>query len=85
MGQDVDEPPSVSISDYELEAVDEFVYLGSTTPDDLSLDTELNRQTQSGRPQRQWPGSRGESGETTDLTGHTKAQVYMACVVSTLL
>ena len=73
MGQDVDKPPSVSISDYELE---QYSALFPSTP---SL-TDA-----SGRAQRHWPGLRGESGETADLTGHTKAQVYMACVVSTRL
>ena len=30
MGQDVEHPTSIIIADYELEAVHEFVYLGST-------------------------------------------------------
>ena len=83
MGQDVDEPPSVSITDYELEAVHEFVYLGSTIADNLSLETELNRRigkaatTLSRLTKRVWTNSK--------LTEHTKAEVYMACVVSTLL
>ena len=43
MEQDVDVPPSISIHEYELEAVHEFAYLGSTITDSLSLETELNR------------------------------------------
>ena len=43
MGHDVDSPPSISISDHELVVVHDFVYLGSTISDSLSLDTELNK------------------------------------------
>ncbi|XP_069166810.1 uncharacterized protein [Procambarus clarkii] len=43
MGQDVNELSCINIADYELEAVQEFVYLGCTIPDTHSLDTELNR------------------------------------------
>ena len=35
-GQDVDEPPTTSIANHELEAVHEFVYRGSTISDNLS-------------------------------------------------
>ena len=30
MGQDIDSPPAISISDYELDVIHDFVYLGST-------------------------------------------------------
>ena len=43
MGQDVDSPPSISISDHELDVIHNFVYLGFTISDSLSLDTELNK------------------------------------------
>ncbi|XP_069161749.1 uncharacterized protein [Procambarus clarkii] len=43
MGQDVNELPCINIADYVMEEVHEFVYLGSTISDTLSLDTELNR------------------------------------------
>lgn len=36
-------PPVIRISDYELEVVHYFKYLGSTISDCLSLDTELNK------------------------------------------
>ena len=36
-------PPVIRISDYELEVVHYFAYLGSTISDCLSLDTELNK------------------------------------------
>ena len=42
-GQDVGVPPSISIHEYELEAVHEFAYLGPTITDSHSLETELNR------------------------------------------
>ena len=35
--------PSASTDEYEIEAVHEFAYLGSTVMDSLSLDTELNK------------------------------------------
>ena len=37
MGQDVDSPPSISISDHELDDVQDFVFLGFTISDSLSL------------------------------------------------
>ena len=40
MGQEVDVPSSISINEYELEAVHKFAYLGSTITDSLSLDTD---------------------------------------------
>ena len=42
MGQGVDSPPSITISTQELEVVHDFVYLGATTSDTLSLDVELD-------------------------------------------
>ena len=43
MGQGVDSPPSITISTQELEVVHDFVYLGSTISDTLSLDVELDK------------------------------------------
>ena len=43
MGQGVDSPPSITISIQELEVVHDFVYLGSTISDTLSLDVELDK------------------------------------------
>ena len=42
MGQGVDTTPSISISQHEVH-VHDFVYLGSTISDSLSLDTKLNK------------------------------------------
>ena len=43
MGQDIKEIPSLFIQNYKLEVVHEFVYLGSTSTDNLSIDSELNK------------------------------------------
>ena len=83
MGQDVDAPPSISIREYALEAVHEFVYLGSTITDNFSFETEINRRIEkaatilSRLTSIVWTSSM--------LTEHTEIQVYKACVVSTLL
>ncbi|XP_050707960.1 uncharacterized protein LOC126993145 [Eriocheir sinensis] len=83
MGQDVDQPPDIRIADHRLDVVHDFVYLGSTISDSLSLDAELNRRigkaatTMSRLTKRVWSNNK--------LSEHTKIQVYRACVVSTLL
>ena len=43
MGQDIDSPPAISISDHKLDVIHDFVYLGSAISDTLSLDAEHNR------------------------------------------
>ena len=43
MVQDIKEIPSLFIHNYKLEVVHEFVYLGSTITDNLSIDSELNK------------------------------------------
>ena len=43
LGQDVSSTPSISIGDYTLEVVENFIYLGSTISINLSLDTELQK------------------------------------------
>ncbi|XP_069194155.1 uncharacterized protein [Procambarus clarkii] len=61
MGQGVDFPLDISISDYKLEVVHDFVYLGSTISDSLSFDMELNKSigkastTTSRLTKRVWP------------------------------
>ena len=60
MGQDIKEIPSLFIHNYKLEVVHEFVYLGSTITENLSIDSELNKQigkaamTLSRFPKRVW-------------------------------
>ena len=45
MRQDIKEIPSLFIHKYKLEVVHEFVYLGSTITDNLSIDSELSKRT----------------------------------------
>lgn len=83
MGQDTDSPPDIRLADQTLEVVHDFVYLGSTISDSLSLDTELDKRigkattTMARLNKRVWTNGK--------LTEHTKVQVYKACVMSTLL
>ena len=37
------ELPAITIDDYELDVVEQFIYLGSTITDNLSLDTEIDK------------------------------------------
>ena len=70
MGQDVDSPPSISISDHELGVVHNFVHLGSTISDSFALDMEVNKHigkaatTMSSLTKRVWTNDK--------LTVHTK-------------
>ena len=83
MGQGVPDPPEITISNHQLEVVHDFVNLGSTISDTLSLDTELNRRigkastTMSRLTKRVWKNGK--------LTENTKIQIYRACMLSTLL
>ena len=83
MGQDTDSPQVISISAHKLDVIHDFVYLGSTILDTLSLDVELNRRigkaasTMTRLTKKAWNNSK--------LTEQTKIQIYRACVVSTLL
>ena len=43
LGKDTAAPPVITIDDYELDAVCQFTYLGSTITDNLSLDAEINK------------------------------------------
>ena len=43
MGQDIKEISSLFIHNYKLEVIHEFVYLGSTITENLSIDSELNK------------------------------------------
>ena len=83
MGQDIKEIPSLFIHNYKLEIVHEFVYLGSTITDNLSIDSELNKvigkaaMTLSRLTKRVWSNNK--------LSDHTKVNLYKVCVISTLL
>ena len=43
LGQGTESPPIITIDEYELDAVHQFTYLGSTITDNLSLDAELDK------------------------------------------
>ena len=83
MGQDIKEIPSLFIHNCKLEVIHEFVYLGSTITDNLSIDSELNQgigkvaMTLSRLTKCVWSNNK--------LSDHTKVNVYKACVISTLL
>ena len=76
MGQDIKEIPSLFIHNYKLEVIHEFVYLGSTITDNLSIDSELNKRigkaamTLSRLTKRVWSNNK--------LSDHTKVNIYKA-------
>ena len=83
MAQEENSPLNMTILEHELEVVNDFVYLGSTISDTLSLDSELKKRigrdatTISSLTKRVWSNKK--------LMGNNKIQVYRACVLSTLL
>ncbi|XP_037801329.1 uncharacterized protein LOC119596231 [Penaeus monodon] len=83
MGQDVDEPLTTKIADYELRGIHEFVYQASTITDHLSLESDLNRRIGNAATILSRTNKRVWTNNT--LAEHTKTQTYMAGVVSTLL
>ena len=83
IGQGVPDPPVIAISNHQLEVVHDFVYLGSTIADTLSLDTELNREIDKASTTMSSLTKRVR--KNGKLTENTRIQVYRACVLSTLL
>ena len=71
------------IHNYKLEVIHEFVYLGSTITDNLSIDSELNKRigqaamTLSRLIKRVWSNNKPSD--------YTKVNLYKVCVISTLL
>ena len=65
LGQNTEIPPVITIDDYELDAVSQFTYLGSTITDNLSLDAETERGL--GRQLQRSPVSRLECGQATSF------------------
>ena len=43
LGQDIEAPHVITIDDYELDAIYQFTYLGSTITDNLSFDAEIDK------------------------------------------
>ena len=83
LGQDTGAPPVITIYDYELDAVCQFTYLGSTITDNLSLDAEIDKRigkeasTLARRTVRVWTSPK--------LSVKTNMAVYNICVIGTLL
>ncbi|KAJ8369375.1 hypothetical protein SKAU_G00094030 [Synaphobranchus kaupii] len=83
MGQGTDNPLSITICNYTLEAVSSFTYLGSTITNNLSLDAELSSRI--GKAASTFGKLKARVWDNGKLTAHTKVQVYRACVINTLL
>ena len=83
MDQGIVSPPSVSIDNVTLDAVDSFTYLGSTIGSNLSLDAEINTRiakaaaAMSKLNRRVW--------QNNNLPQMRKLCVYQASVLSILL
>ena len=85
LGQDVSSISSISISDYTLEVVEDFIYPGSNISSNLSLDTELNMQTNGKAAAAAMARLGMRVWDNTMLTFSTKMKVYQAFLPSTLL
>ena len=83
LGQDTDAPPVLKIDDYELDAVCQFTYLGSTVTDNLSLDAEIDKRI--GEAVSILARLTARVWTSPKLSAKTKMAVYNACVISTLL
>ena len=83
LGQDTESPPVITIDDYELDAVCQFTYLGSTITDNLSLDAEINKRI--GKAASTLARLTARVCTSPKLSVKTKMAVYNACVISTLL
>ena len=79
MGQGVDSPPSITISTQELEVVHDFVYLGSTIFDTLSLDVKLDKRID--RAATMFSRLKKRAWLNRKLTAYIKIQVYRAHVL----
>ena len=83
MGQAIPMPPPIRINEQELEVVNQFQYLGSTTTDSLSLDTEISKRI--GKAATILAKLTKQVWDNKQLTIITKVKVYQTCVISTLL
>ena len=72
-----------TIDDYELDAVSQFTYLGSTITDNLSLDAEIDKRI--GKAASTLARLTARVWSSPKLSVKTKMAVYNACVISTLL
>ena len=83
MNQDTENVPDITINNYQLEAVNEFTYLGSTITSDLSMESEINKRI--GRAITTFAKLSARVWNNNKLTTKTKIGVYRACILSTLL
>ena len=83
LGQDTEAPPVITIDDYELDAVSQFTYLGSTITDNLSVDAEIDKRI--GKAASTLARLTARVWSSPKLSVKTKMAVYNACVISTLL
>ena len=83
LGQDTEALPVITIDNYELDAVCQFTYLGSTITDNLSLDAEIDKRI--GKAASTLARLTARVWTSPKLSVKTKMAVYNACVISTLL
>ncbi len=83
LGQDTEAPPVITIDDYELDAVCQITYLGSTIIDNLSLDAEIGKRI--GKAASSLARLTARVWSSPKLSVKTNMAVYNACVISTLL
>ena len=83
LAQDTDNQPKISVDNYELKAVNQFTYLGSTISSNISLDAEIDKRI--GKAATTLARLTSRVWKNPKLTIKTKVAVYNACVVSTLL
>ena len=83
LGQDILAPPVITINDYELEVIHQFMYLGSTITDNLSLDPEIDKR--SGKAGTTLTCLTSRVWTNPKLTMKMKMAVYNACILNTLL
>lgn len=83
MAQGTDNQPMISVDNYELEAVNQFTYLGSTISSNISLDAQIDKRI--GKAATTLARLSSRVWENSKLTTKTIVAVYNACVVSTLL
>jgi len=83
MCQDINTTPTITIGEHTLEVVEKFTYLGFMISSNLCLDEELI--TRTGKASTAMTRLAKSVWGNSMLTLNTKAKVYQACVLSTLL
>ena len=83
MGLNTSSAPTLHIEGQPLEAVDDFVYLGSNISSRASLDTEIKRRIAKASSTMSRLGKRVWSNKKVSKA--TKMKVYQACIISVLL